>query len=501
MARLHAAGDRRLALPAVPRAAAHRHRAELHHDDDGPRRHHDAAAGDQAAALLPADLAVDAVHDPVPADQHHGTAAGTRSGRRVLHHPAGSGPHHRPERFRVAMAATTATAELPAHDRPEPLRSVRRAVPAFVWLWIATRVLLLVVSLNPRLYSTDLYGDVRAYGAKAERIFQGELPYRDVAIEYPPGSVPFTLVPGLVVGTGASYRLAFVVEMILVDALGLYAAWRLARAGDRGRRRIPLAYTLGMLAVGPLLLLRFDLVPAVCVLLVLGLVPTLGWLRSLRRTVPPFLLGFGLTVVPALVVSATGTLDSLLYHVRRGVQIESLPANLIDLAHLVLGLQARSVHGFGAFDLDSSVSGTMKLVSTVATMAALAGAAWLVYWHSSRSGGLGPGDWAAVFAIGVFAFVLPTRVLSPQYMVWLVAPVAGLAGRRLGRGALWVLVVAAVLSQLEFPFRYSQLRHLDWIDVGVLTCRNLLLVLACALVVRTFVAGAGVPPAAGRKAP
>jgi hypothetical protein len=229
--------------------------------------------------------------------------------------------------------------------------------------------------------------------------------------------------------------------------------------------------------------------------------------------VPPFLVGFGLTVVPALLISATGTLDSLLYHVRRGVQIESLPANLIDLAHLTFGLQARSVHGFGAFDLESSVSGTMKLISTVATMATLAGAAWLVYRHSSRSGGLGPGDWAAVFAIGVFAFVLPTRVLSPQYLVWLVAPVAGLAGRRLGRGAMWALAGAALLSQLEFPFRYSQLRHLDWIDVGVLTCRNLLLVLACALVVWTF-AAAAVPdatsaaaapddavPDAGRKAP
>src|SRR6266511_3013785 len=169
------------------------------------------------------------------------------------------------------MAASTATAEPPTRDRPRRPRSIRRAVPAFVWLWLATRVILLVVSLNPRLYSTDLYGDVRAYGAKSERMFQGELPYRDVAIEYPPGSVPFTLVPGLVVGTGASYRLAFVVEMILVDALGLYAAWRLARAGDRGRRRIPLAYTLGMLAVGPLLLLRFDLVPAVCVLLAVAL--------------------------------------------------------------------------------------------------------------------------------------------------------------------------------------------------------------------------------------
>ncbi len=393
----------------------------------------------------------------------------------------------------------------------------------FVWLWLVTRVLLLVVTLNPRLYSTDLYGDVRAYGAKTERMFQGELPYRDVAIEYPPGSVPFTLVPGLVVGTGAGYRAAFAVEMLLVDALGLYAAWRLARTVDRGRRRIPLAYTLGMLAVGPLLLLRFDLVPAVCVLLaaalaaegtagpsaaalgygaaaklfpavlapllVLGLMPTQGWWRPLRRTVPGFLLGFGLTVVPALVVSATGTLDSLLYHVRRGVQIESVPANLIDLAHVAFGLQARTVHGFGAFDLDSSVSGAMKLASTAATAATLAGAAWLVYWRSRRSGGLQPGDWAAVFAIGVFAFVLPTRVLSPQYLVWLVAPVAGLAGHRLGRRALWALASAAVLSQVEFPFRYSQLRHLVWIDIGVLTCRNLLLVVACVLVVRTFGGG------------
>src|SRR6266540_3984955 len=52
------------------------------------------------------------------------------------------------------------------------------------------------------------------------------------------------------------------------------------------------------------------------------------------------------------------------------------------------------------------------------------------------------------------------------------------------------LTAAAVLSQLEFPFRYSQLRHLDWVDISVLTCRNLLLVAACVLTVRAFGAGA-----------
>src|SRR6266511_1783137 len=294
------------------------------------------------------------------------------------------------------MAVRTATAELTARERSEPRWSVRRVIPAFVWLWVVTRLLLLVISLNPRLYSSGVYGDFRAYGAKVERMFQGELPYRDVAIEYPPG------------------------------------------------------------------------------------------------TVPPFLVTFAVTLVPALIISASGTIGSLLYHIRRGVQIESLPANLIDLAHLAFGVTARSAYGFGAYDLQSDIAGAMKLASTVATAAALVGAAGLVWRRSAASGGrgLGPADWAGAFAIGVFAFVLPTRVLSPQYLVWLAAPVAGLADRRLGRRAMWTLAAAAVLSQLEFPFRYSQLRHLDWVDISVLTCRNLLLVAACVLTVRAFGAGA-----------
>jgi hypothetical protein len=399
-------------------------------------------------------------------------------------------------------------------------RSAGRIDLLVVGLWVLTRAVLLVVSLNPRLYSAAVFGDARFYAAKVERMFQGELPYRDVAIEYPPGSVPFTILPGLVVGTGAGYRLAFACEMVLVDAVGLWAASRLARIVDQGRRRIPLAYVLAMVAMGPLLLLRFDLVPAVCVLLaalmaaerrpgwaaaalgygaaakifpgvlapllVLGLVPALGWRRSLLRTVPPFLAGFGLTVVPALLLSVRGTADSVLFHVQRGVQIESLWANAIALLDLFGGPQARTVTSFGAYDLSSSVSDTAKLLSGVATLAMLAGAAWLVWRRSRRLGGLGPADWAGAFAIGVFAFVLPTRVLSPQYLVWLCAPMVALVTVLAGRRALWTLVAAALVSQVIFPFRYSQLRRLYPFDVGLLTLRNLLLVVACLLVVRAF---------------
>ena len=175
----------------------------------------------------------------------------------------------------------------------------------------------------------------------------------------------------------------------------------------------------------------------------------------------------------------------MLYHVQRGVQVESLWANLIGIAHL-FGLPARTVYGFGAYDLSSSLSGPFKALSGVATLAALAAVAWLVWRRARASGGLGPADWAGAFTLGTFAFVLPTRVLSPQYLVWLCAPMVGLAVVLAGRRALWTLVAAAVASQVVFPFRYTQLRRLYPLDISLLTLRNLLLLVACALVVQAF---------------
>jgi hypothetical protein len=52
------------------------------------------------------------------------------------------------------------------------------------------------------------------------------------------------------------------------------------------------------------------------------------------------------------------------------------------------------------------------------------------------------------------------------------------------------------VSQVIFPFRYTQLRRLYPFDIGLLTLRNLLLVAACVLVVRAFWRPAPAPPGA-----
>jgi hypothetical protein len=404
---------------------------------------------------------------------------------------------------------------------PAPPARTVEAVAALVLGWFGTRLLLLVQALDPAQYSGAILGDVLLYAARVERMFQGEVPYRDIAIEYPPGSVPFTLLPGIVGGTGAGYRLAFALTMLAVDALGLYLAVRLRRTIDPGRWRIPVAYLVGVFLVGPLLLVRFDAVPAVCVLaaavlavegrvqaaaaalgygtaaklfpavclplLVIGVAPALGWGRALKRTLPGFLVALCLPVVPALLLSFDGTVASvLLYHARRGVQVESLWANGIALAHVLGGLDARTVYEFGALHVASGLSSWARALSTPLTLAAVAAAAALVWRRTGLVGPLRGADWTLAFALGLLAFMLPSKVLSPQYLLWLLPLVATLVADEATWPAFWAALAAGPLTQLVFPFRYDRLLRLEAEGVWLLTARNALLVVVAAVVARAL---------------
>jgi len=82
-------------------------------------------------------------------------------------------------------------------------------------------------------------------------------------------------------------------------------------------------------------------------------------------------------------------------------------------------------------------------------------------------------------AAALVAFVALGKVLSPQFLIWLVPLVPLVAGRR-GVLASALLATAIVLTQLWFPFRYWDVVALEPVGWLVLV-RDLLLVALYAI--------------------
>lgn len=119
--------------------------------------------------------------------------------------------------------------------------------------------------------------DVDAYFYHGFRLLSGQLPYRDYVIEYPPlailpfalpASLPFALrVP--IVSAMELYHNAFWAEMLLADILGLALVYVVHSRifTDAALWKSLLAYTLGVAAVGSVMVQRYDIIPALLTLL------------------------------------------------------------------------------------------------------------------------------------------------------------------------------------------------------------------------------------------
>jgi hypothetical protein len=77
-------------------------------------------------------------------------------------------------------------------------------------------------------------------------------------------------------------------------------------------------------------------------------------------------------------------------------------------------------------------------------------------------------------AAAILAFVIGGKVLSPQYLIWLV-PFATAIGGRAGRVARPLFLVACLLTGLLYPWATGSLRSLQTWAFLVLNIRNVAL--------------------------
>jgi len=393
--------------------------------------------------------------------------------------------------------------------RSQPLFAGRR-LGLLIAAFIVTRTIGAFLAGSPRVYTGSLLSiifDVQTYGSWAHQIVElGGSPYSGVPIEYPPGVLPFVLAPAVMFTVGGPYLLGFVALMVLIDALGLFGLVVLARRWGSGLG--PWLWVLALPVLGPLSWVRLDMVPAVATiwaivaatssrwasmgaLLAFGamtkvyaafLVPA-AWVISRRRRA--VVVG-AVTVLILCVIPFVRSLDEMAtsvaaYHLHRGIQAESLWANGLLIAHRVGGYPVRVVFQFSSDHVASGISPMLVQVSTVLSFAALLPGIVLASRRTNR------GDVHALAAI-MFAtlslLLVTTRVLSPQYLLWLIALGAAVVclPRSPIRGPVLMLFPAAAATQLLFPFLATPLvspdrSALSMLALGVLTIRNALLLL------------------------
>jgi hypothetical protein len=379
--------------------------------------------------------------------------------------------------------------------------------------------------LHTGWYDDDEIVDIPVYETYGNAIEDGRLPYRDVKPEYPPGALAAFAVPALVSDDREGFRDAFEALMAACGVV-LVLLTGVALAGLRAPTDRVVA-TLALVAVFPLLLgsvvlTRFDLYPAA---LVAGAVAafvhgrdrlgfgTLGaavavklypgvlvpvalsyvWRRKGRREA---LVCLGLLAVvvllvflPFAVLAPEGVARSIGRQLSRPLQIESLGSGLFLAAHHLFGLDVEMRSGHGSQNLYATGTAAAAVLLSLVQIAVLV-------WIWLRR----PGTTAELVrwsAAALVAFVALGKVLSPQFLVWLVPLVPLVAGRR-GVQASILLVAALVLTQLWFPSRYWDLaRELDPLPSTLVLARDLVLVALLVVLIRDRGRGPARSPSRG----
>ena len=382
------------------------------------------------------------------------------------------------------------------------------AVAVFVGTWTL---------LHVGFYRHNQIVDTPVYQRYGNEIAHGNVPYRDFDLEYPPGALPMFALPGLAEPghaqtVTAAFRRTFETLMWMCGAVALLAM-ALTLRQLRASPWAPLLFAaVAPLALGSVILSRFDLWPAAlaaCALaalasarfrlghvllgigaaakfypgVLLPLAVAYTWKARGRREA---LISLGLTLgafalvfLPFVIVAPGGVWHSVSIQLGRPLQVESLGAALLLVGHHVFGFGIAGETSHGSQNLAGAAAGVLGVASTVVQLGVLL---WI--WISFARGPATTLALVRASAAAICAFIAFGKVLSPQFLIWLIPVVPLVLGRR-GLWACALLLAALLMTQVWFPLRYFRLAlgfetGLTW----VLLVRDLVLA-ALALLLAT----------------
>lgn len=382
-----------------------------------------------------------------------------------------------------------------------------RALP---WLVLVLAAVVWLVPLQlVGFYDEGGITDVPTYEEAYERIDDGQVPYADFALEYPPLAAGLFWLAGALPG---SYEAAFSALMLVclcATALGVLALARTLGLDPRRQALAGAAVAVCPLLLGNLVETRFDLALAALLVWTLwaaaagrfrlawGLLAAATLLKLVPLALVPALmiyqrhragaraawagLAASLAVVagvllPFVAASPAGTWDLVEYHLDRPLQIESTGGAYLLGLHALADIPITVENSFGSQGLDGTGPAVIAGISTAVMVALLAAVAWTLWIGLRRA--RPPGDarlFVAAAAATLVVLLVAGKVLSPQFLVWLL-PVAFLVAGRYGPATFAIAAGAMLLTLAYFPDRYWDLVALEPFPIALLVLRDTALI-------------------------
>jgi hypothetical protein len=355
---------------------------------------------------------------------------------------------------------------------------------------------------NVGLFDEEQVGDTPAYARHANAILDGRVPYRDFYLEYPPGALPVFVPPA--VGGDGGYAARFKALALLLGAAlvaAVVATLFAARAPAAHLSAAAAFVGVAPAALGPVFLVNYDIWPAFLVaaalavtargrpvagaaivglaaaakLYALVLLPLLLLRARTRRVAYAFGATLGAVFLPFAVFAPGALGNNLLELARRPLQIESLGSSLLLAAHRLGAYQPSVNSDYNSQNLGGALPTAVATVSGLAAVAAVA-AVFVLFARAP-----GPLDRLLLAAAAaVAAMVALGKILSPQFLIWLVPLVALVPSA----AAYSLLLLALILTHAWFPSRYGELVALERVSWVVLARNGALLALLAVLLAR-----------------
>jgi hypothetical protein len=313
------------------------------------------------------------------------------------------------------------------------------------------------------------------------------------------------LVPMIVAAAAGTAHIVggWLILMAILDAVAAAFLWRFRAFGVR----VVWWWLVFLLLLGPIGQARIDTVSTAVALIGVAFVTvrpaiaaalfTIGawvkvWPAALvvallararhRRTVvgAAVLVTVVVVIVDAVLGGWRYVLSFVGEQAGRGLQVESLiatPFMWAAGAH-VPGVSVYYDHTILAFQVSGPGTSAAAAVSTPLMIVLVLGAVVLAAVALHR--GVPSQRVAPVVALLlVMAIIVANKVGSPQYVGWIAVPViwglvAGRPSARSFRTPALLVLPTALLTQLIYPFFYSQVLEARWEMIAVLTARNLL---------------------------